>query len=79
MLLFPQIHEQRINSARVEKLGAGLWYKQTELNKELMKDMINTLMTNNIYKENALKLGKTLKKAGGIQKAVSSIFDYLEN
>lgn len=79
MLLFPQIHEQKINSARVEKLGAGLWYKQNRLDEGLMRDMVNTLITNNIYKENALKLGSTLKKAGGVQKAVSSLLNYFEN
>ena len=79
MLLFPQIHEQKINSTRVEKLGAGLWYKETKLDIKLMKDMINTLTTNNIYKENALKLGSTLKKAGGIQRAVSALHNYLKD
>lgn len=79
MVLFPQIQEQKINSARVEKLGAGIWYKQTELNEKSMTDMVNKLITNGSYKENALKLGKTLKDAGGIQKAVFSILNYLEN
>jgi hypothetical protein len=29
------------------------------------------------YKTNAIKVGKTLKQAGGVQTAVSSIIDYL--
>lgn len=77
MLLFPQIHEQKINSARVAELGAGIWSQQSHLSEKSMDDMINAMMTNSIFKQNALKLAKTLQNAGGIQSVVSYLQTYL--
>lgn len=77
MLLFPQIHEQKINSARVEELGAGFWYKKKELDRTSMREMIDMLMNDDRYREKAMVVGRELKEAGGAIRAVKVILDYL--
>lgn len=78
MLLFPQIHEQKINSARVEKLGAGIWYQKKALDHKSMSEALTTLMTNGSYKQNAKKIGQTLQAAGGIKTTVNVLLKYLQ-
>ena len=73
MILMPQINEQRINAARIEQLGVGIWYKERTLNKKSIQQLIQKITTGN-YKNNAMKIEETLKQASGIKKACKLLF-----
>ena len=77
MILFPQIQEQRINSARVEELGAGIYYKH-DLKSKIFLEKVEEVIKNSSYKSSAEKIGKTLKQAGGIDSAVNHILGYIQ-
>src|SRR3989344_1867575 len=78
MLLFPIIQEQRINASRVEELGAGIYYKQRIKGEEELITLTNKILSNNYYKKNALKIGQTLVKTGGLQTAVDHILAFVK-
>ncbi|MCL4338639.1 hypothetical protein M1271_03045 [Patescibacteria group bacterium] len=76
MLFFPFIQEQRANAARVQELGAGISWDKKPVEKDSFMTAVNELLTNKTYKENAHKIEKTLKDAGGYKKAADLIVDY---
>lgn len=76
MILFPQIQEQRINSARVEELGAGMYYRG-EFKSETFLEKVEEVIKNPSYKSSAEEIGKTLKQVGGINSAVNYILKFL--
>lgn len=76
MILFPQIQEQRINSARVEELGAGIYYRGN-IKSEIVLEKVEEVIENSLYKSSAREIGKTLKRAGGIDSAVDYILKFL--
>jgi len=73
MLLFPQIHEQKINASRVHDLHAGIWYRRPLKDNEVLDKTIHSLLTNSVFQRGAKKCSDSMKKAGGIEKAVSLI------
>ena len=71
MILFPQHSEQKLVADQAAKLGAGL-----KLESEKPKALITAVeevMKNPTYKENAIKLSKSLQDAGGAKKAADVI------
>ncbi len=76
MMIFPQIHEQKINALRLQELGAGI-FPNKHLNQTEMGQLIHRLLTDTTYKENAQKIGQTLKDAGGAKKAVELILQFI--
>jgi len=76
LLLVPQIQEQRINAARVEELGAGIYFKEKPLTKENLLLAMRKILDNADYRLNAEKVGESLKTAGGAKRAVEEILMY---
>ena len=79
MLLFPQIQEQKINAARVEALGAGIWLRSKSLHQAYMKQLVETIIANNSYRTHAKAIGKTMHEAGGALQAVAAMQEYLKS
>lgn len=77
LLMLPIIQEQKINAARVEELGAGIYYKKNKINVAEFSELINRMLKDQLYKKHAQQVQKTLIAAGGAQKAVEYILDYL--
>lgn len=78
MLLIPHIQEQRINADRVAELGAGICYPNNEIQKEKMVGYVEKILKDVSYKISAVKIGKTLHQAGGAEKAVEHIYEFLK-
>ncbi len=76
MLFFPFIQEQKANASRVEELGAGISWNKKPVEKENFLGTINELMADQKYKQNAKKISKTLKDAGGYNRAADLIITY---
>lgn len=75
MIIFPQMLEQKANAYRVEELGAGIVGK-SKLTESILKKYVNIIYNNNSYRNNAIRLGKILKKSGGYKEATQLILDY---
>lgn len=78
LIMFPQIQEQRLNAARVEELGAGIYYKKNIVEKDKLIELVEKTLADGSFKNNAKTIGKTLKAAGGYKMAVKHILDYLQ-
>ena len=71
MVLFPQHSEQRIVAERLAELGAGLKLKGTK--PKYLETAVAEVLANRIYQENAQKLSKTFRNAGGAVEAANVI------
>lgn len=73
MILFPAIHEQQVNSLRVQQLGAGTVLNRRGLTKERLLEMVNNLVTDARYQKRIKTIQKSLIAAGGPKKAAEKI------
>lgn len=71
MVLFPQQSEQGAVAKRVSDLGAGIILKNN--NKDLIKESALMIINNKGYKDKAIEIGKSFRKAGGPKKAADVI------
>lgn len=75
LLLIPQTEEQKMVSDRVLTLGAGLVVR----NKDELKKLIDEVLSNPIFRENALIIGKSFKKANQEFDLISMIKEIMNN
>ncbi|WKY48945.1 glycosyltransferase [Eubacteriaceae bacterium ES3] len=71
MVLFPQHSEQGIVASQTEKLGAGIRLKRSDPND--IRDAVNQIINQQTYRENAEKIGKSFRTAGGSDAACNFI------
>ena len=77
MVLFPQHSEQALVAKRTEALGAGIVLKRNKPNH--IKNAIEQILNDDTYKENANKISKSFKVAGGAKKATDVILTVINN
>ena len=77
MVLFPQQSEQKMVGQRVADLGAGIMLKKNNI--EEIKKAVLDVISNNNYKENAVKLSKSFHSAGGAKKASDVILKIIDS
>lgn len=73
MVLFPQTAEQSGVARRVFDLGAGTYLKKNRV--ATIKEVVEHVLNNPSYKENARKIADSFKKSGGPVKAVDFILE----
>jgi MGT family glycosyltransferase len=71
MVLFPQHGEEAMVAKRTKELGAGLMLKGNKPNH--IKNAIEQILADATYKENANKISKSFRIAGGAKKAADVI------
>lgn len=76
MVLIPQIYEQNLNAVRVKELGAGILLDKTKITVQTLSSAVSKILSTKSYKENATKIGKTLRDAGGYKKATEEVLRY---
>ena len=77
MLLFPQHSEQALMATRAAELGTGIMFKSDNPND--IKNAIEHILNDHTYKENADKISKGFKAAGGAKKAADMILMVINN
>lgn len=77
LIVVPQMAEQPIVAARVEELGAGINLIDKQ-NAQSVKDAVETILSDNSYKENATKIGESLRNSGGYKKAAEYIRELMQ-
>lgn len=77
MVLFPQHSEEAMVAERATALGAGILLKSDKPNH--IKDAIEQILKDDIYRQNANKLSKSFKTSGGSKKAADVILAVINN
>ncbi|GAK40847.1 oleandomycin glycosyltransferase [Paenibacillus sp. TCA20] len=77
MVLFPQHSEQKMVANRVAELGAGVLLKEKK--RADLAASVTEVLTNVKYKENAKKLSKSLRNAGGAVEAANVILEQAQS
>jgi zeaxanthin glucosyltransferase len=73
MVSIPIAHEQPGIANRVAWTKTGKVIPLNKLNKEDLRNVIRQILTENIYRQNALKFQKAIKQAGGVNRAADII------
>lgn len=76
LVLFPQTTEQGGVAQRVSDLKAGLYLKEDS--PEGIKKTVENVLKNPVYKENAAKIAKSFRRAGGAKMAADVIVTFLD-
>jgi len=69
LVIVPQRGDQHLVAARVAELGAGLRVPPWEATAARLREAVELVLTDPTYAENARKLGRTLRDAGGYVRA----------
>ena len=76
MVLFPQHSEQNAVAERVATIGAGIFLRKD--NSKDIKECAWEVMDDEKYKENAKKIARSFKNAGGPKKGADAILKVIE-
>ncbi|MGG2093409.1 macrolide family glycosyltransferase [Bacillus sp. S13(2024)] len=78
LVVIPHTSDQPIIANRLEELQAGYRLDPHELSMEKLKEAVQVVLSNPSYRENAKKVSKSFKEAGGEKKALLAIDKYLK-
>ena len=76
LIVVPQFGDQPLVARRVAELGAGIALIDNRTSSSI-ESAVNTILTNKSYKDNAEKIGESLKSCGGYKKAADIIHKML--
>lgn len=75
LVMFPQTNEQKGVAFRVDELGAGVYLKDTSV--ERIKEAFSTVIVDSAYKKQAKEISEGFKKCGGYKAAVEKILSVI--
>lgn len=75
LILIPQSADQPAVANRVAELGAGIAIRKDKVTPELLKQSVANILSDNNFKINSGKIGKSLREAGGYKKGVDEILN----
>ncbi|MBU3156563.1 macrolide family glycosyltransferase [Clostridium estertheticum] len=75
LILIPQFADQPFVARRVAELGAGIIIEKDKVTTEILKQSVVKIFSDNNFRRNSEKIGKSLREAGGYKKAVDEIFN----
>ncbi|MCJ8014632.1 hypothetical protein MUG84_23380 [Paenibacillus sp. KQZ6P-2] len=73
LIVIPQTSDQPLVANRLEELHAGYRIDPHEVSVEKLQEAVQTVLSNPAYRENAKKVSKSFKEAGGVEKALKAI------
>ena len=76
LIVVPQFGDQPLVARRVAELGAGIPLIGSATPKDI-ENAVNQILSNKSFKENAEKIGESLKSCGGYKKAADLIHEML--
>jgi MGT family glycosyltransferase len=74
LVLVPQQVEQNYVAGRAEELGAGVKLRNNQITAQRLREVATRVLSDPSFKQNATKIGESLRNAGGYQRAVDEIF-----
>ena len=78
LVVVPQFGDQPVVAKRVEELGAGIALMENR-SVQAIRSAVNKILSDDSYKENAKKIGESLKACGGYKKAAEAIYEAIDN
>ena len=78
LVVVPQFGDQPVVAKRVEELGAGIALME-DRSVQAIRSAVNKILSDDSYKENAKKIGESLKACGGYKKAAEAIYEAIDN
>jgi len=79
LILCPQTPEQKFNARVIGQSGAATYLKRSEMHAEVMKNAVETLLSDVKIRERARILGESLRNSGGPQRAAEQIANIAES
>ncbi len=76
LILIPQSVDQPYIANRVVELGAGITIDKNKITPEILKESVVKVLSDDNFKINSRKVGKSLREAGGYKKGVAEIIDF---
>ncbi|EHJ00636.1 glycosyltransferase, MGT family [Clostridium sp. DL-VIII] len=76
LILIPQSVDQPYIANRVVELGAGIALDNNKITPEILKESVVKVLSDDNFKINSRKVGKSLREAGGYKKGVAEIIDF---
>ncbi|MED2934154.1 glycosyltransferase [Bacillus wiedmannii] len=73
LIVIPQSADQPVIAKQVENLGAGIKLSMKELTEEQLRESVEIVLNNPSFKEAALNLKESFRKAGGYKQAADEI------
>ncbi|OAK46177.1 macrolide family glycosyltransferase [Bacillus wiedmannii] len=73
LIVIPQSADQPVIAKQVENFGAGIKLSMKELTEEQLRESVEIVLNNLSFKEAALNLKESFRKAGGYKQAVDEI------
>lgn len=74
LVMNPIFGDQPIVAERVKSLGAGIILDKSQLNSSGLREAVEIVLSDQQYKENASKIGESLRETGGYRQGVDEIF-----
>lgn len=82
MVAIPQQFEQVMNAIQVVQVGAGIGLQLQapygDVTPEALRNAVQTLLSDSQYTQNAVSIGDKLREAGGAQKAVEVLTNFVK-
>ncbi|TWK41963.1 macrolide family glycosyltransferase [Bacillus paralicheniformis] len=75
LIVIPMGADQFFVAAQVERTGAGIKLDKNELSPAVLQKTIKDMLENRSYKDGAAKIGRSLRDAGGYQKAADAVLE----
>ncbi|QOS99747.1 hypothetical protein JNUCC42_02935 [Brevibacterium sp. JNUCC-42] len=76
LVMLPIINDQPMVAQRVKELGAGTMLNIQQLSCEDLKQAVNEVLQNPVYKEKAKIISQSFRDAGGYDKASDEVLKF---
>jgi len=77
LVMIPQCNDQFAVADRVQELGAGIRLHRRRVTPGRLRKAVEKVLSSSSYRENARRIGDTLRAAGGPQRAAEEIIRYV--
>ncbi|PEC22129.1 macrolide family glycosyltransferase [Bacillus cereus] len=78
LVVIPQSADQPVIAKQVENLRAGITLQMKGLTEERLRESVELVIFDSSFKEAALNMKESLRKAGGYKQAVDEIFTFID-
>ena len=76
MVLIPQQPEQHMHAQRVADLGLGLMLEKEAVNATTLRETVDRVAHDPLYRERAQHMQQSVRAAGGYQRAADAIIEF---
>jgi MGT family glycosyltransferase len=79
LVMLPLVNDQPFVASRAKELGAGVVLDHQTLDAEKLRNAVEEVLKNPVYKRNSQKISKSFREAGGYMKAVDELLKWVNS